>query len=56
MNLLINSDCIMNNYNEPCLRLDSDISIEEVTSRVVVVGYKFILSYLKKLAHSFDLN
>lgn len=54
--LLINSDSIMNNYNEACLRLDSNICVKEATNRVFVVGHKFILPDLKKLAHSFDLK
>ena len=29
---LINSDGILNSYNEPFLRLDSDISVEEATN------------------------
>ena len=46
----------MNNYNEPCLRLDWDTSVDEAINRVFVVGHKFILSGLKKLYHYFGLK
>ena len=39
--LLINSDGLLNHYNEPCPQLDSDISLENPTNRVFVVGHKF---------------
>ena len=54
--LLVNLDGIMKNYNEACLRLDYNTSVEEATNRVFVLGRKFILSDLKKLAHSFRLK
>ena len=46
----------MKNYSEPCLQLDSDISVEETTNKVFVVGHKFILSDFKKLARAFGLK
>ena len=54
--LLIDSDGILNNCNESCIRLDSDISVEEATNRVFLVGHKFILPDLKKLYNSFGWN
>ena len=54
--LLVNLDGIMKNYNEAFLRLDYNHSVEEATNRVFVLGRKFILSDLKKLAHSFRLK
>ena len=56
MNSKINSDSILNNYNEPWLQLHWDVSVEEATNRVFVVGREFILSDLKKLSHSFGLK
>ena len=44
------------NINEVCLRIDSDISVEAATKRVFVVGHRFILSDLKKLAHSLGMR
>ena len=46
----------MSYCDEACLRLDSDISIEEATNMVFVVSRKFILSDPKKLAYSFGLR
>ena len=54
--LLINSDGILSNFDEVCVRLDSDTSIEEATNRVFVVGHEIILSDLRKLTHSFGLR
>ena len=42
--------------NEACLRLDSNTSVEEATNMVFIVSRKFILSDLKKSAHSFGLQ
>ena len=44
------------NVDEVSLRIDSDISVEVVTIGVCVVGHKFILSDLKKLAHYFGIR
>ena len=54
--LMCNSDDKLRNCDEVCLRIDSDTTIEEATNRVFVIDHKFILSDLKKLAHSFGLR
>ena len=54
--LLINSDGILSNFDEVCVRLDSDTSVEEATNRVFIVGHEIILSDLQKLTHSFGLR
>jgi len=53
--LLINSDGIMNNCNEACIRLDSDTSVEAATNRVFVVGHKFVFFLFKEIS-SFGLK
>ena len=54
--LLSNSDDKLRNCDEVCLRIDYDTSIEEATNMVFDIGYKFILSDLKKLDYSFGLR
>ena len=54
--LFINSDDKLSNYDEVCVRLYSDTSVEEATNRVFVVDRKFMLSTLKRLAHYFGLR
>ena len=44
------------NIDEVCLRIGSDISVEAVTNRIFIVGHRFILSDLKKLARSFGMR
>ena len=56
LTLLSNSDDKLRSFDWVCLRIDSNTSIEEATNRVFVVSHKFILSDLKKLAHSFGLR
>ena len=46
----------MSYCDEACLRLDSDISIEEATNMVSVISRKFILPDPRKLAFSFGLR
>ena len=53
---MINSNEMMKNYSEPCLQLDSDISVEEGANREFVVSHEFIIFDLKKLAYSFGLK
>ena len=48
--LLISSEDNIRNCNDVCLRIDSDTSLEGATDRVFIVGCKFTLSDLKKLA------
>ena len=48
--LLISSEDNIRNCNDVCLRIDSDTSLEGATTRVFIVGRKFTLSALKKLA------
>ena len=54
--LLIRYEDGLRNYDEMFLHIDSDTSLEVATKRVFVVGHKFILPYLKELAHSFGLE
>ena len=54
--LLIRDEDGVRNCDEICLHIDSDTSVEVATKRVFVVGHKFILSYLKELAHFFSLK
>ena len=54
--LLIRDEDGLRNCDEVCLRIDSDTSVEVDTNRIFVVDHKFILSDLKKLAHSFSLK
>ena len=54
--LLIHLGCILNIYNEPCLRFDSNISEEGATNRIFVLVHKLILSCLKKFDLSFGLK
>ena len=53
---LINSDGILNNCNESCLRLDSDNSVENATNRVFIVWHEFLSSNWKQLVHSSSLK
>ena len=46
----------LRNYGEICLRINYDTFVEVVTNRVFVIVDKFILSDLKKLAHSFGFK
>lgn len=46
----------LRNCEEVCLRIDSKASIEDTTNKVFVDVHKFLLSDLKKLAHSFGLR
>ena len=54
--LLIRDEDGLRNYDEICLHIDSNTSVEVATKRVFVVGHKFMLSDLKELAHSFGLK
>ena len=54
--LLSTLDDKLRSCDEVCLRIDSSTNIEEATNRVFVVSHKFILSDLKKLAHSFGFS
>ena len=54
--LLIRDKDGLRNCDEICLHVDSGTSVEVATKRVFVVGHKFILPYLKELAHSFGLE
>ena len=54
--LLIRDEDGLRNCGEVCLSIDSDTSIEVATNGLFIVGHKFILSYLKKLAHYFGLK
>ena len=51
--LLIRDEDGLRNYDEICLHIDSNTSVEVATKRVFVVGHKLMLSDLKELAHSF---
>ena len=53
--LLVNGS-VLRDYADICPRLESDVSIEAATKRVFVVGDRYILSHLKKLAKSFGLK
>ena len=44
------------NVDGVCLRISSDLSVEVAANRVCMVGHRFILSDLKKLARSFGLK
>ena len=50
--LLIRDEDGLRNYDEICLNIDSNTSVEVATKRVFVLGHKFMLSDLKELAHS----
>ena len=54
--LSIRDEDDLRNCDEVYLRIDSDTSIEVATNGLFIVGHKFILSYLKKLAHYFGLK
>ena len=54
--LLVRDEDGLRNCGEVCLRIDSNTSVEVATNREFVADHKFILSYLKKLAHSFGLK
>ena len=44
------------NVDGVCLRISSDLSVEVAANRVCMVGHRFILSDLKKLARSFGMR
>ena len=54
--LMVRDEDGLRNYGEICLRINYDTFVEVVTNRVFVIVDKFILSDLKKLAHSFSLK
>ena len=54
--LLIRYEDELRNYDEGCLRINFDTSVEVATKRVFGVGHKFILSDLKELAYTFGLK
>ena len=54
--LLISLEDVLRNFDEVCLRIDSDTYIKDATNRIFVVVQKIILSDVKKLTHSFGLK
>ena len=52
---MISSEDDLRNCDEVCLRIDCNTSVKDDISRLLVVGCKFILSDLNKLAYSFGL-
>ena len=54
--LLISLEDVLRNFDEVCLRIDSDTYIKDATNRIFVVVQKIILSDLKKLTHFFGLK
>ena len=52
---MIGSEDDLRNCDEVCIRIDCNTSVKDDISRLLVVGCKFILSDLNKLAYSFGL-